>query len=113
MPGCPCNRYVVLRTSPANASPLAVAMDAEKLEEVVGSIVGDDASWLLLRAPRSPKNSANTCLTCSQCERASCEPYLTAGFRIRIEDLCRGPLNLGEFFGIRALVFASGRHWID
>jgi len=33
---------VVLRTSPANASSLAVAIDAEELEEVVGTIAGDD-----------------------------------------------------------------------
>jgi transcriptional regulator of arginine metabolism len=33
---------VVLRTSPAHASSLAVAIDAEDLEEVVGTIAGDD-----------------------------------------------------------------------
>jgi transcriptional regulator of arginine metabolism len=33
---------VVLRTSPANASSLAVALDSEELEEVVGTIAGDD-----------------------------------------------------------------------
>ena len=33
---------VVLRTSPANASSLAVAIDAEELKEVVGTVAGDD-----------------------------------------------------------------------
>ncbi len=33
---------VVLRTSPGNASSLAVAIDREELEEVVGTIAGDD-----------------------------------------------------------------------
>lgn len=33
---------VVLKTSPGNASSLAVAIDREELEEVVGTIAGDD-----------------------------------------------------------------------
>lgn len=33
---------VVLRTSPGNASSLAVAIDREELAEVVGTIAGDD-----------------------------------------------------------------------
>ena len=33
---------VVLRTSPGNASPLAVAVDREELPEVVGTVAGDD-----------------------------------------------------------------------
>lgn len=33
---------VVLRTSPANASSLAVALDKEQLDEIVGTIAGDD-----------------------------------------------------------------------
>ncbi|MGH9584240.1 MAG: arginine repressor [Bryobacteraceae bacterium] len=33
---------VILRTSPGNASTLAVALDREPLEEVVGTIAGDD-----------------------------------------------------------------------
>jgi transcriptional regulator of arginine metabolism len=33
---------VVLKTSPANASSVAVAFDFEELEEVVGTIAGDD-----------------------------------------------------------------------
>lgn len=33
---------VVLKTSPANASSVAVALDLEELEEVVGTIAGDD-----------------------------------------------------------------------
>ena len=33
---------VVLRTSPGNANALAVALDREELEEVVGTVAGDD-----------------------------------------------------------------------
>lgn len=33
---------VVIRTSPGNASTLAVALDNEELEEVVGTVAGDD-----------------------------------------------------------------------
>ncbi|MBV8898224.1 MAG: ArgR family transcriptional regulator [Acidobacteriaceae bacterium] len=33
---------IVLRTSPGNASPLAVAVDREELPEVVGTVAGDD-----------------------------------------------------------------------
>ena len=33
---------VVLRTSPGNASPLAVAVDREEMPEVVGTVAGDD-----------------------------------------------------------------------
>jgi transcriptional regulator of arginine metabolism len=33
---------VVLRTSPGNASPLAVAVDREELQDVVGTVAGDD-----------------------------------------------------------------------
>jgi transcriptional regulator of arginine metabolism len=33
---------VVLRTSPGNASPLAVAVDRAELPEVVGTVAGDD-----------------------------------------------------------------------
>ena len=33
---------VVLRTSPGHASPLAVSIDRQELEEVVGTVAGDD-----------------------------------------------------------------------
>ena len=33
---------VVLRTSPGNASPLAVCIDNQDLDEVVGTVAGDD-----------------------------------------------------------------------
>lgn len=33
---------VVLRTSPGNANTLAIALDREELEDVVGTIAGDD-----------------------------------------------------------------------
>lgn len=40
---------VVLRTSPGNASPLAVAVDREQLPDVVGTVAGDDT--VLVIAP--------------------------------------------------------------
>jgi transcriptional regulator of arginine metabolism len=33
---------VVVRTSPGNANSLAIAIDKEELEEVVGTVAGDD-----------------------------------------------------------------------
>ncbi|HZS54588.1 MAG TPA: ArgR family transcriptional regulator [Bryobacteraceae bacterium] len=42
---------VVLRTSPGNASPLAVALDREELPEVVGTVAGDDT--VLVITPNS------------------------------------------------------------
>ena len=33
---------VVLRTSPGHASPLAVSIDRQELEEVIGTVAGDD-----------------------------------------------------------------------
>jgi transcriptional regulator of arginine metabolism len=38
---------VVLKTSPANASSLAVAIDASELSEVVGTIAGDDTVLII------------------------------------------------------------------
>jgi transcriptional regulator of arginine metabolism len=38
---------LVLRTSPANASSLAVSIDAEELDEVVGTIAGDDTVLII------------------------------------------------------------------
>lgn len=42
---------VVLRTSPGNASALAVALDREPLEEVVGTIAGDDTVLVICPDP--------------------------------------------------------------
>ena len=42
---------VVLKTSPAHASTLAVALDEEEWPEIVGTIAGDDT--LLVIAPDS------------------------------------------------------------
>ncbi|MGI8960808.1 MAG: arginine repressor [Bryobacteraceae bacterium] len=39
----------VLRTSPGNANSLAIAVDREKLEEVVGTIAGDDTILVITR----------------------------------------------------------------
>jgi transcriptional regulator of arginine metabolism len=44
---------VVLRTSPGNANALAVALDREGLDEVVGTVAGDDT--VLVVAADNPK----------------------------------------------------------
>jgi transcriptional regulator of arginine metabolism len=44
---------VVLKTSPANAGPLAVALDRERWPDVVGTIAGDDTVLVI-----SPDSSA-------------------------------------------------------
>lgn len=44
---------VVIRTSPGNASTLAVALDNEELDEVVGTVAGDDTVMVV-----SPDNAA-------------------------------------------------------
>ena len=43
---------VVIRTSPGNANSLAIAIDKEEMEEVVGTVAGDDT--ILVIAPDSP-----------------------------------------------------------
>lgn len=44
---------VVIRTSPGNANTLAVALDHEDLNEVVGTVAGDDTVFVV-----SPDNAA-------------------------------------------------------
>jgi transcriptional regulator of arginine metabolism len=44
---------VVVRTSPGNANSLAIAIDKEELEEVVGTVAGDDT--ILVITPDSVK----------------------------------------------------------
>lgn len=44
---------VVIRTSPGNANTLAVALDNEDLEEVVGTVAGDDTVFVV-----APDNAA-------------------------------------------------------
>jgi transcriptional regulator of arginine metabolism len=46
---------VVLRTSPGNANSLAIAVDREELDEVVGTIAGDDTILVIT----TDNNSAN------------------------------------------------------
>lgn len=44
---------VVLRTSPGNANTLAIAIDREDIEEVVGTVAGDDTILVI-----TPDNAA-------------------------------------------------------
>lgn len=44
---------VVLRTSPGNANTLAIALDREELDEVVGTVAGDDTVLVI-----TPDNEA-------------------------------------------------------
>ncbi len=46
---------VVIRTSPGNANTLAVALDNEALDEVVGTVAGDDTVFVV-----APDNDAAT-----------------------------------------------------
>lgn len=41
---------VVLRTPPADAQPVALAIDAARLEDVVGTLAGDDTIFLATRS---------------------------------------------------------------
>ena len=47
---------VVLRTSPGNANSLAIALDREELEEVVGTIAGDDTVLVITTDAKSAGN---------------------------------------------------------
>ncbi len=42
---------VVLRTSPGNANTLAIALDNEELDEVVGTVAGDDTVLVITPDP--------------------------------------------------------------
>jgi len=46
----PAGTLVVLRTPPADAQPVALALDAASLEGVVGTIAGDDTIFLATRS---------------------------------------------------------------
>lgn len=45
-------QFLVLRTDPAQAQPLAVAIDRSQAEEVVGTIAGDDTILVIARDAR-------------------------------------------------------------
>ena len=42
---------VVIKTPPAGAQPLASAMDAAALDDVLGTVGGDDTIFVALRTP--------------------------------------------------------------
>jgi arginine repressor len=46
---------VVLRTSPGNANSLAIALDREELDEVVGTVAGDDTVLVITPDPEAPR----------------------------------------------------------
>jgi transcriptional regulator of arginine metabolism len=45
-------QFVVLRTDPGQAQPLAVALDQARMPDVVGTIGGDDTILVILRGDR-------------------------------------------------------------
>ena len=47
---------VVLRTSPGHASPLAVSIDRQELEEVVGTVAGDDTVLVVTADCQAARN---------------------------------------------------------
>jgi len=54
---------VVLRTSPGNASPLAVAIDREDMSEVVGTVAGDDTVLVITSDPETAAHFRNHLLS--------------------------------------------------
>jgi transcriptional regulator of arginine metabolism len=48
----PVQQFVVLRTDPGQAQPLAVALDHARMPDVVGTIGGDDTILVILRGDR-------------------------------------------------------------
>ena len=44
---------VVLKTSPGNANSLAIAIDREELDEVVGTVAGDDTVLVITPDPQA------------------------------------------------------------
>jgi transcriptional regulator of arginine metabolism len=49
---------LVLRTAPGNAHALAVVLDGAQLEEVAGTVAGDDTIIVVVREKHSAKNLA-------------------------------------------------------
>jgi transcriptional regulator of arginine metabolism len=45
-------QFVVLRTDPGQAQPLAVALDRARMADIVGTIGGDDTILVILRSER-------------------------------------------------------------
>ncbi len=56
----PAGTLVVLRTPPADAQPVALALDAASLEGVVGTIAGDDTIFLATRSEDEVRNLAQS-----------------------------------------------------
>jgi transcriptional regulator of arginine metabolism len=48
----PVQQFVVLRTDPGQAQPLAAALDHARMPDVVGTIGGDDTILVILRGDR-------------------------------------------------------------
>lgn len=46
------DHFLVIRTLTGGAQPLAVAIDHEEWDEILGTIAGDDTILLILRSPR-------------------------------------------------------------
>jgi transcriptional regulator of arginine metabolism len=53
---------VVLRTSPGHASPLAVSIDQQELEDVVGTVAGDDTVLVITPSSQSAEEFRNRML---------------------------------------------------
>ncbi len=54
----PAGTLVVLRTPPADAQPVALAIDAASLDGVVGTIAGDDTIFLAARSEADSRDLA-------------------------------------------------------
>ena len=57
----PSGNLCVLRTAPANAMPVAIAFDQADLNEVCGTVAGDDTILLVAREPHTGGDVADVC----------------------------------------------------
>jgi transcriptional regulator of arginine metabolism len=53
------NQFVVVKTDPGQAQPLAVALDHARMPDVVGTIGGDDTILVILRGDREAQQFTN------------------------------------------------------
>jgi transcriptional regulator of arginine metabolism len=51
----PAANLVVIKTPPGSAHLVGVALDQSELEEIVGTICGDDTIFIACRGPRDAK----------------------------------------------------------
>ena len=53
------DNVIVLRTDPGHSQGLGVAIDRARLEEIAGTIAGDDTIFVLCRGPKAAEGAAD------------------------------------------------------